>query len=419
MFEGGYGITWHQKVAAEYTAAHADEGVRIRLWGEPRMAEKIKPRILRGDPPGLMIDNRLPLWLMISTGKLLPFDEVLDRPAHGSIVPWRDLFLPGTLDSYRSGGKVYAIPTSFGAWACWYDAHQFRERGWQPPKTMTEFDALCRTIHEAGIAPIAFQGKYPYYAWFTYISLMQRCGGLSLINRINAMEPGAFGHPDALWAASILQDMARRNFQKGWMAMTHTESQLQFVTNRAAMIFCGAWLENEQKDTIPPGFEMRCFNVPAVDEGKGNPRVFNGMGTEYIFMPSEGRNPDVAADFTRYMISLEKAADMGSSIGVISPLRGACPASAVSPALQSVLRMLDESTVKDVPGIFNVRLAELLLEWQQQVMIPSLGALLQGSITPEEFARRLDAGIAAARANPETIIPEFTPYDPAVFGERP
>ena len=69
VFEGGYGVTWHQKTAAEYTATHADEAVFIDVWGEPRMAEKIKPRILRGDPPSLILDNRLPLWLMIRTGK--------------------------------------------------------------------------------------------------------------------------------------------------------------------------------------------------------------------------------------------------------------------------------------------------------------------------------------------------------------
>ncbi|MCC6490272.1 MAG: extracellular solute-binding protein [Candidatus Hydrogenedentes bacterium] len=417
VFEGGYGITWHQKTAAEYTAAHAGEGANVNVWGEPRMAEKVKPRILRGDPPSLIMDNRLPLWLMISTGKLLPFDEVLDRPAYGSDLPWRDLFLPGTLDTYTSGGKVYAIPTSFGAWACWYDARQFREHGLSVPRTWYEFEALCRQIDAAGIAPIAYQGKYPYYAWFTYISLLQRCGGLALINRVNAMEPGAFSDPDALKAAGMLQDLARRYFQKGSLAMSHTESQLQFVNNKAAMIFCGVWLENEQRDTIRPGFELRCFNVPAVEGGKGNPHVFNGLGTEFVFMPTEGRNPDVAADFTRYMVSLEKGPDMGASIGVISPLRGGCPPSAVSPALQSVLRMLDESMVDGTPGIFNVRLAELLLEWQQQVMIPSLAGLLHGSLTPEEFARRLDKGIAAARANPDIAVPEFKPYDPEIFGE--
>lgn len=417
VFEGGYGITWHQKIAAQYTEAHEDEGVFVDLWGEPRMAEKVKPRILRGDPPSLVLDNRLPIWLMISTGKLLPFDEELEKPAYGSDQRWRDLFIPGTLDPYTSDGSVYAIPTSFGAWGCWYDARQFREHGWRVPATWSEFEALCEQILSEGVAPVAFQGKYPYYVWFTYISVAQRCGGLSLINRMNALEPGVFSDPGALWAARLLQEMGAKYFQKGAMAMTHTESQLQFVNNKAAMIFCGVWLENEQKDTIPPGFELRCFNVPAVEGGKGNPKMFNGLGTEFIFMPAEGRNSEFAADFTRFMVSPLNAPDMGESIGVISPIQGGSPRSAVSPALQSVLDMMDNANINGAPGIFNVRLDTLLLEWTQQVMIPALSALLEGSITPEEFGKRMDDGITRAREDPDIIIPNFTPYDPAAFGE--
>lgn len=419
VFEGGYGIWWHQKIAAEYTAAHKDEGVVIDLWGEPRMSEKVKPRVLRGDPPGLVLDNQLPLWLMISTGKLLPFDDVLDKPGLGTRTPWRDLFVPGTLDSYASDGKVYAIPTSFGAWGCWYDARQFREHGWTIPMTWSEFETLCSRIASEGVAPLAFQGKYPHYAWFTYVSLAQRCGGLTLINRMNALEPGAFSHPDAIWAARLMQEMGTRFFQKGAMAMTHTESQLQYVTNKAAMIFCGTWLENEQKDTIPPGFEMRCFNVPAVEGGKGNPKLFHGRGAEYIFMPTDSKQHEIAGDFARYLVSLKNGPDMAASIGVISSLTGATPRSAVSPALQSVLDMMKDAMIDGAPGIFNVRLDDLLLEWNMQVLNPATAELLQGAITPEEFGRRLDEGIERARADPDIVIPSFKPYNPESFGEQP
>ncbi|GMU92217.1 MAG: carbohydrate ABC transporter, N-acetylglucosamine/diacetylchitobiose-binding protein [Candidatus Hydrogenedentota bacterium] len=417
IFEGGYGIYWHKKIAEAYNAERAGEGVQVHLWGDPRMRDKIKPRILRGDPPDLILDQQLPVWKMIAAGKLNPFDEALAQPAPGSDKPWRELFIPGTLDAFTSDGKVYAIPSAFGAWGCWYDAKLFRQHGWQPPKTWAEFDALCTRIAEAGIPPLTFQGKYPYYAWFTYVSLAQRCGGLALVNRMNALEPGAFQDPGAVWAARLLQDLARKHFQRGAMAMTHLESQLEFVNNKAAMIFCGIWLENEMKASTPPDFELRCFNVPAVEGGKGNPRMFNGLGMEYIYLPADARYSDVAADFARYLVSPRNAPDMGRSIGAISPLNGACPREAVSPALQSVLDMMNDAMIGGAPGIFNVRLAELLLEWKEQVANPGLYALMVGDITPEEFGRRLDAGLQAAKSDPDVIIPSFIPYDPAAFGE--
>src|SRR5690606_15447184 len=134
---------------------------------------------------------------------------------------------------------------------------------------------------------LAYQGKYPIYGWWTYVCLLQRCGGLAAINRVNAMEPGAFSHPDAVRAARLMQDMAVDHFQRGAMAMNHTESQLQFVNNSAAMIFCGTWLENEMKDSIGPGFELRCFDIPAVENGKGNPDLIYAHGQEFFLVPAD------------------------------------------------------------------------------------------------------------------------------------
>ncbi len=414
VFEGGFGIDWHQKIAEKYNREQAPRDVRVELWGDPRVDEKVRPRLLRGDPPDVFIVGGLPVWLLIGAQKLYPFDAALDRPALGTDVPWRDLFLPGTLATYASGGHVYAIPSAFTAWTCWYNARLFREHGWAPPETWAEFDALCEAIRAVGIAPLAFQGKYPSYGWSTYISLVQRCGGLAAINSINQLDPDAFSDPECVRAADLLQTMALKHFQKGATAMTHTESQLQFVNDQAALIWCGVWLENEMKNSTPPDFEMRCFNVPAVEGGRGNPALVNGSGGEWLHIPTDARHHEHALDFCRYMVSLENAPDMGAAISVISPLRGGTPRDVVTPALESVLDILDKA-----PGVFNERLSTLLLEWTNQVLNPNVAALLRGETTPEGFCRALDLGIDAARNDPDILIPAYVPYAPAQFGEAP
>ena len=101
FFEGVYGIHWHQKVAEAYSKEHASDGIRVHLWGDPRVTDKIKPRILRGDPPDLVDVGDLPVWLLIANGKLHPFDRALDMPAVGAPdAAWRDLFISGTLETY-------------------------------------------------------------------------------------------------------------------------------------------------------------------------------------------------------------------------------------------------------------------------------------------------------------------------------
>lgn len=412
VFEGGYGITWHKTIAEQYNLLREKDGVHVRLWGDPRVMEVVKPRILRGDPPDFMIMTELPIWLMIAGNKLLPFDAALDSKAYGSEKNWRELFIPGTLDMYSSAGKTYAVPSVFNAWACWYNARLFREHGWELPKTWTEFDALCEKVQAAGIAPIAFQGKYPMYAWWTYIALVQRCGGLAAVNQMNELKPGAFSHPGAVLAAKLLQEMAMKHFQKGAMAMTHTESQLEFVNDKAAMIFCGLWLPNEMKSTTPDNFEMRCFDMPAVEGVAANPRLSYGAGWEFIFVPTSTRHPEETLDFCKYVVSPLNAPSMGAQIGVISPLRGGTPRDSVTPPLQSALDLIESSE-----GIFSIRADLLLLEWRNQTLQPALALLMRGELSPEDFCARLDVGLDEVLKDPDTIIPPCVRYDPVQFGE--
>jgi len=409
VFEGGYGIGWHRGVAAEFTA---ETGMPVDLWGDPRLDDKLKPRLLRGDPPDVILAHYLPLWLLIANGQVHPLNEALAQPAPGADGAWGEAFFPGMLDAFSSGGAVYAVPNAFGAWMGWYDARMFREHGWEPPETWQEFLDLCAEIRAAGIAPLTFQGRYPIYGWWTLGLLIHRCGGTELINRLNALEPGAFEDPDAVRAARMLQELALEHFQPGALAMTHTESQLQFVNGRAAMVFCGVWLENEMRASIPPGFELTAFNVPAAPGGKGNPTAVLGEGTEFLFVPAGAAHPEEAAAFCRFMVSPARAESLATDIGVISPLAGATPRSAVSPALASVLDIVDEAG-----GIFALRHRTLLPRWANQVLIPQLGALLEGRVTPEAFCAALERGVQAMVADPDVIIPPAVAYDPASFGE--
>src|SRR5690606_23291802 len=118
-------------------------------------------------------------------------------------------------------------------------------------------------------------------------------------------------------------------------------------------------------------------------------------GWEFIYMSKNARHPEATLDFLRYMISPEQAPDMGRSIGVITAMKGATPRDAVTPPLQSALDMIEGAE-----GIFRIRLEDLLLTWRVQVMEPSTSQLLAGAITPEEYCRLLDEGVALAAADP-------------------
>ena len=43
-FQGGYGIDFFERAAREYEAKHP--GVKIRVWGNPRVWEQLRPRFV-------------------------------------------------------------------------------------------------------------------------------------------------------------------------------------------------------------------------------------------------------------------------------------------------------------------------------------------------------------------------------------
>jgi len=404
VFEGGFGIEWHKGVARKYEQTHP--GIKINLWGDPRVDEKLKPRILRGSPPDAA-SAILPIWKLIVSGKLYPLDEALDSPAYGQPdKTWRQTFFPGILQNYEYKGKTYGLPLAFGAWVMWYDRRMFREHGWKTPKTWEEFLDLCAKIKAAGIQPIAFQGKYPSYAWGTLLSLFQRITTWDRFAAIQNLEPGAFKDPDFIRAARMLQDLAVNYFQKGCMAMTHTESQLEYVNGRAAMVACGLWLKNEMKNAIPKGFEMDCFAIPPPKDGKGDPKACNGGGGEYFFVFSEAKHPKEAADFLKFMMSRESGKTYVKTLDTLSTIQGTFSPETVSPELKGAVHI-----VLSASRTFADRLGILYLEWATRTMPTGLAQLVQKSITPEEFAQHMEDAAEKIRKDKNIYKPPPIQYE--------
>lgn len=400
VFQGGFGIDWHKQVARDYERMHPD--IKVRLWGDPRVDEKIKPRILRRDPPDLA-NCTLPVWKLILADKLYPLNETLDSPAYGQPGSWRQSLIPSVLTEYRYEDRIYAMPSNFGIWVGWYDRRLFRKHGWEPPRTWSEFTHLCEKIKAAGIAPVAFQGKYPYYAWSTLLALFQRLAPFEKFYAVQDAEPGAFLQPEFIRAASMLQEMSTKFFQPGAFAMTHTESQLEWVNGRAAIVFCGLWLKNEMKKALPDGFEMDCFAVPIVEGGKGDPNAVYGGGGENFFVFKDARHPKEAADFLKYMVSVEPARRYIQQLATLSPVKGAEKGLDLPSDLEGAVRIQQRATRN-----FNDRLTGLYLEFRTTTMPTHLSALLEGKITPEQFARRMEAGMESVRRNPEVYKPPKT-----------
>ncbi|MCY3020831.1 MAG: extracellular solute-binding protein [Planctomycetota bacterium] len=331
-FHGGYGVEFIEDVGREFEQLHPD--VRVKIWASPRIAEKIRLRLLSGDPP----DIAFPGWgldadRVIEAGLLYDLQPDLDKPSYavGQFAklsargkePWEKDFYPGILDRYRFGRRTYAIPVFYGTSVFWYNKDMFEKHGWKPPATWDEFVSLCARIKAEGIAPIALQGRYIGYLGGVFLSLLDKTEEPGFVESANMLTPGCWSRPSVVEAARRIQDLFTQGyFQPGCLGMSHTEAQMEFLQGRAAMVWCGTWFSSEMREVIPKGFHYACFGAPVVEGGKGDQTMLE-VFSEHAFVCAGSKHPALAVEFLRFMCSPKVAAKFVTGREALTSIREA------------------------------------------------------------------------------------------------
>lgn len=394
LFQGGYGIDFFEKAAREYEAKHP--GVKLRVWGNPRVWEQLRPRFVAGSPPDLTYPGwGLDHWPLVYEGQVIPLDEALSGPPAEGSGTWRDTFEPSLLRLGQHEGKQYMLPYFFSVNGWWYDKFLFAEHGWQPPKTWSELLALCEKIKAAGIAPLTYQGKYPYYMITGFLLPWAiSAGGIQALDDAQNLKPGAWKSPAFLQAARMIKELKDRGyFQEGANGMSHTDAQMEFINKRAAMIPCGTWLHSEMRNQLPTEkFQMIFFRPPVLDNGPGDPTNI-AIGIEPWVVPTKGKHRETAIDFFKYLTSLTKAKQFVEEKGTLMSIRGS-DAAKIPEHLADAARVFREA--KTVWSVEYIQWYPTLGTASQNAM----AALLNGEITPEQFCERVEAAAEAVRKDP-------------------
>ena len=390
IFEGGCGLTFFFEAARGYEEARPD--ILVDLYGDPRIADKIRVRVLEGTYPEVT-NAGLNYWALIRNGQVQPLDEYLDGPNWEGDKTWRLSFLPGSLDRFQYQGKTYGIPFLYVVFAVWYNKNMFAEHGWEPARTWDEFFALCEQIKAAGIPPLAFQGRYPGYAGAVIDNSYYHLAGRERYYQQKDLIPGSFANPEFEQALTFIQRTAQNYFQLGALGMSHTEAQLEFFTGQTAMIFCGSWLKSEMQGKIPPGFRLGAFNLPIVDAGKADPNaIFTGTG--YYFVMKNSRHPEIGADFLRFMTSREMAGTFAQMRDITVAVEGVMEGR-VSEDLHDLIDLTRRATTTygAAPGEGFPEMNQPLNDVRFKVM--------NGEMTPAEGARALEAAALTVRTRAE------------------
>ncbi|MGV3613690.1 MAG: extracellular solute-binding protein [Fimbriimonas sp.] len=397
-FKGGYGIDMYEQAAKEF--AEKNPGVTVDVSGNPRVWEQIRPRMLSGNPPDLMFPGwGMDHWALVEEGQVMALDAALDSPAEDGKGTWRDTFDPNILKLGQRDGKTYMLPYYIMVWGWWYDPGLFAKHGWTPPKTWDELLALAPKMKAKGIAPITYQGQYPFYMLEgMLLPWAGSIGGPSTIDDAQNLVPGAWKSPAMLQAAKMIDELNQKGyFQEGATGMSHTEAQTQFLNGKAAMIPCGSWLSSEMEKVMPAGAKLEYFVPPSVTGGKGDPSTIS-IGVEPWMVPTEAKNPQAAISLYKYMTSLPKAKEFVEKKGTLMAIKGSDDAKLPEVLVQPAAAM------KAAKTIWSNQYRAWYPAMQKEIE-GALTSLLNKESTPEQFVDRCEA--AAEKTRKDASIKKY------------
>lgn len=267
----------------------------------------------------------------VEGGKVADITPYLDKDEE-----WKDSFSEGTLDLLSYNGKNYGIPTQKSLCVMFYNKQIFQDNGLEVPQTYEDFLAVCQTLKDKGITPMAMCGTD---AWIPAQFVQQIAGGMAGDKLFRDVCDGKekWNNETHVKAAEEVKNMADKGyFQNGYIGMGPEESTDLFTNGKTAMYFMGAWdADKAAKSDI--GENAGAFVLPPYDSQYANISV-GSVDTSFAISET-CKNKDAAAAFLKYWSSQETEDMLLYDYGRIPAGNYAIDESKLSPLMGDVLNI--------------------------------------------------------------------------------
>ncbi|MGH7005036.1 MAG: ABC transporter substrate-binding protein, partial [Alphaproteobacteria bacterium] len=132
-----------------FNEAHAGYRLAIDFRGS-ELDKQLRVAMLSGSGPDIVYTAG-PSYVaaMAQAGQLLPLDD------YAAKLGWNGRILPVFLELGKYNGKLFALPKTYETVGVFYNKTLFAREGWQPPKTVAEFEALAEAMKAKGMVPFA------------------------------------------------------------------------------------------------------------------------------------------------------------------------------------------------------------------------------------------------------------------------
>lgn len=392
IFGGGFGEEYAKAHEAMYTEKYPKAKVKHSVTQE--ISKTLQPRFVDGTPPDVVNNSgsgQIDFNGLVSQNAIADLGELLDAPSldvPGKTV--RDTLLPGAVEVGSYDGKFLVLNYTYTAYGIWHSSKLFTERSWEYAKTWDQHIALCKEIKAAGIAPWTYAGLHPRYMSWPVIATAIKLGGPSVATAIDNLEPNAWKSESMRTAADAWHQIVKDKYiLDGSSGLDHKQSQTAWCQGKAAFISCGSWLESEQKDVTPAGFNMTIAPTPSLGSGDKLPfEAIRGTAGEPFMVPAKARNLAGGLEYFRTMLSKKGAQDFTKKVASLTVVAGATEGVELPHGLTTVVKALDASGANGFNWVYNSFYRKL----ERNLVDAACGEFFSGRIGPAEFLDQCQKG---------------------------
>jgi N-acetylglucosamine transport system substrate-binding protein len=286
---------------------------------------------------------------MVECGKLENQDDLweklfYDAPnikiSDGIYVEKRELF---GLD-----GHCYAIPNHMAIVGLFYNRGLFKQLGLEERSAnWNGFLELCKKIKATGIYPMVMAGKYPEYFQYGWGAIPYEIEGDHYWDAVYYAKSDLYLYKGYVTMLERLEDFTKRGYlHPGTVSFDHTQSQMEFLQGKAAMITNGAWIAKEMEEVIPKGFDWGFMPFPGNDPGQQQVILVSHGSNGYIWKNRPEINKKWAKEFNRWLLNLELQKIVARNGSM--PVRKDFPDSFsdFSPSLRAAIQTIKEKNIR-------------------------------------------------------------------------
>lgn len=335
LWENGSGRLWLDKAVERFTERYPN--VKFDVTATPTLETILEPKIAVDDDKD-MFDLFFPRFSAVGqlervaqAGKLEPMDDLWQREIAGSGGKvLRELISDDAYEKSTSTGMTAMLPIGGFTSGLFFDKQLFEKHNWNSsPATWDEFTALLEAIKAEGIIPITFPGIYASYLSDYVVNTMQftlaeakGVGEAYIKNFRSYTAPILLTEENKEAWARVYEWGKEGVFPAGVAALNHTQSQMQVLQHKAAMVATGDWVGNEMKQSTPEGFEWGFMAVPMTNDSDQTIYVNSGV-TDVGFVIWKNK-PDLhkqwAKEFIMSLFDFEVQEVLAADAGVY-PIR--------------------------------------------------------------------------------------------------